>query len=101
MPAIKEILTNKVVLDIECVDRVYLNGYVKYFQMPGGLITFIGEQIWNRDKSVKTVLPPFRTCTSRHLFHQAVPTHFLLRAGRHNPRAACATEAGTSLGYYR
>jgi hypothetical protein len=30
MPTIKEILTNKVVLDIECVDRVYLNGYVKH-----------------------------------------------------------------------
>jgi hypothetical protein len=45
MPTIKEILTNKVVLDIECVDRVYLNGYVKYLQMPGGLITFIREQM--------------------------------------------------------
>jgi hypothetical protein len=45
MPAIKEILTNKVVLDIECVDRVYLNRYVKYLQMPGGLITFIREQM--------------------------------------------------------
>ena len=45
MLTIKEILTDKIVLDIECVDRVYLNGYVKYLQMPGGLITFIREQM--------------------------------------------------------
>ena len=33
MLTIKEILTDKIVLDIECVDRVYLNGYVKYLQI--------------------------------------------------------------------
>jgi hypothetical protein len=41
----KEILTNKVNLGIECIDRVYLNGYVKHLQLPGGLITFIREQM--------------------------------------------------------
>lgn len=45
MLTIKDILTDKVALDIECVDRVYLNGYVKYLQLPGGLITFIREQM--------------------------------------------------------
>lgn len=45
MLTVKEVLTNKVTLDIECIDRVYLNGYVKYLQMPGGLITFIREQM--------------------------------------------------------
>lgn len=45
MLTVKEILTNKIALDIECVDRVYLNGYVKYLQMTGGLITFIREQM--------------------------------------------------------
>jgi len=44
MPAIQEILPNKISLDIECVDRVYLNGYVKNLQMPGGLVNFIREQ---------------------------------------------------------
>ena len=41
MLTIKDVLVDKVTLDIECVDRVYLNGYVKSLQMPGGLITFI------------------------------------------------------------
>jgi hypothetical protein len=45
MLTIKNVLADKVVLDIECIDRVYLNGYVKYLQLPGGLITFIREQM--------------------------------------------------------
>jgi len=45
MLTVKEILTDKISLDIECIDRVYLNGYVKHLQMAGGLITFIREQL--------------------------------------------------------
>ena len=45
MLTVKDILTDRITLDIECVDRVYLNGYVKHLQMPGGLITFIREQM--------------------------------------------------------
>ena len=45
MLTVKDVLTDKVTLDIECVDRVYMNGYVKYLQLPGGLITFIREQL--------------------------------------------------------
>lgn len=44
MITVKEVLQNKVSLIVECVDRVYLNGYVKYLQMPGGVINFIREQ---------------------------------------------------------
>jgi hypothetical protein len=45
MLTIKDVLTDRITLDIECVDRVYLNGYVKHLQLPGGLITFIREQL--------------------------------------------------------
>jgi len=45
MLTIKDVLSNKLTLDLECVDRVYLNGYVKNLQLPGGLITFIREQM--------------------------------------------------------
>ena len=38
MLTVKEVLQDKVDLDVECVDRVYLNGYVKYLQMPGGVM---------------------------------------------------------------
>jgi hypothetical protein len=58
MLTVKEILTNKIMLDIECIDRVYLNGYVKHLQLPGGLITFIREQMGFPIPS-PMVLPPF------------------------------------------
>lgn len=41
MVSIKDVLENKVSLDLESVDRVYLNGYVKNLQMGGGLVNFI------------------------------------------------------------
>jgi hypothetical protein len=44
MISIADVLTDKITLDIECVDRVYLNGYVKDLQMPGGLVNFIRTQ---------------------------------------------------------
>ena len=44
MVTVKEVLPDKISLDIKCIDRVYLNGYVKYLQMAGGVINFIREQ---------------------------------------------------------
>lgn len=44
MLTVHEILPGKITLDIECVDRVFLNGYVKFLQMPGGVINFICRQ---------------------------------------------------------
>ena len=41
MPTVKEILHDKVTLDIRSVDRVLLNGWVKNLQMPGGVVNFI------------------------------------------------------------
>ncbi len=58
MLTVKEILTDKILLDVECIDRVYLNGYVKHLQLPGGLITFIREQMGFPIPS-PMVLPPF------------------------------------------
>ena len=45
MLRVKDVLAGKITLDIECVDRVYLNGYVKDLQMPGGLVIFIRDQM--------------------------------------------------------
>jgi hypothetical protein len=57
MLTVKEILTDKISLDVICIDRVYLNGYVKHLQLPGGLITFIREQMGFPIPS-PIVLPP-------------------------------------------
>ena len=44
MPTIAEVLRDKVALDIESVDRVYLNGYIKDLQVPGSVVLFIRNQ---------------------------------------------------------
>jgi hypothetical protein len=44
MPTIPELLRDHVSLDIECVDRVYLNGYVPTLQTSGALVYFLKQQ---------------------------------------------------------
>jgi len=41
MTDINEILKEQVTLDIECMDRIYLNGYIPTMQMGGQLVKFI------------------------------------------------------------
>lgn len=41
MPTIPELLRDHVSLDVECVDRVYLNGYVPTLQTSGALVYFL------------------------------------------------------------
>ncbi len=76
MLTVKDILTDKVTLDIECIDHVLLNGYVKYLQMPGGLITFIREQLGFPIPSPKVLSPvtqAFRKAVDKFAAEQGVP----------------------------
>ena len=41
MPTINELLRDHVSLDVQCLDRIYLHGYVSILQMPGQLVTFL------------------------------------------------------------
>ena len=41
MPTIDELLREHVTLEVECLDRLYLNGYVPTLQMSGQLVTFL------------------------------------------------------------
>lgn len=41
MPTVEEIIKEHVSLEISCVDRVYLNGYVPALMHPGGLVNFL------------------------------------------------------------
>ena len=45
MATIAEILDGHVTLEVECVDRLYLNGYVPSLATPGGLITFMRDHL--------------------------------------------------------
>jgi hypothetical protein len=44
MPTIHELIRDDVSLEVECVDRLYLNGYVPRLQMPGQLVNFLMYQ---------------------------------------------------------
>ena len=45
MPSIPELLSGHVTLEVECLDRLYLNGYVGALATSGGLVTFMREQL--------------------------------------------------------
>lgn len=41
MPTVAEILKDHVTLEVECIDRIYLNGYIPTLQTGGNLATFL------------------------------------------------------------
>ena len=45
MATIPELLKEHVTLEVECLDRLYLNGYIGTLATSGGLVTFMREQL--------------------------------------------------------
>ena len=45
MPNINELLEGHVTLEVECIDRLYLNGYLPSLATGGGLIRFLTEHL--------------------------------------------------------
>jgi hypothetical protein len=45
MPTVTELLKDHVTLSIECIDRIYLNGYIPNLQTGGSLVTFLTKQL--------------------------------------------------------
>src|ERR1700686_2635284 len=45
MATIPELLNGHVPLEGECLDRLYLNGYIGRLATPGGLVTFMRQQL--------------------------------------------------------
>ena len=45
MPNIDELIREHVTLEVECIDRLYLNGYVPKLQTGGQLVTFLMEHL--------------------------------------------------------
>jgi len=44
---INDVLDGHIVLDLQCLDRVYLNGYVPKLQVGGQVVTFLTEHLGN------------------------------------------------------
>src|SRR6516164_5774602 len=45
MATIPELLDGHITLEVECLARLYLNGHVGKLATPGGLVTFMREQL--------------------------------------------------------
>jgi hypothetical protein len=45
MASIPELLDGHVTLEVECLDRLYLNGYIGPLATSGGLVAFMREQL--------------------------------------------------------
>jgi hypothetical protein len=44
---INDVLDGHVVLDVECLDRIYLNGYVPNLQVGGQVVSFLTQHLGN------------------------------------------------------
>ena len=42
---VNDVLEGHVVLDLDCLDRIYLNGYVPKLQVGGQVITFLTQHL--------------------------------------------------------
>ena len=42
---VTDLLDGHVVLDVQCLDRIYLNGYVPRLQVPGQVVTFMRDHL--------------------------------------------------------
>ena len=43
--SVADVLTDLVVFEVECVDRMYLNVYVRGLQYPAGLVAYVHRQL--------------------------------------------------------
>ncbi|HVI78475.1 MAG TPA: hypothetical protein VM715_10000, partial [Candidatus Acidoferrum sp.] len=78
MPSIPELLSEHVTLEVECLDRLYLNGYIGRLATSGGLVTFMREQL---DKPIPSpvvlgqVTEKFREAVKAMSERQQIPVY--------------------------
>ena len=53
---VNEILDGHVVLDLECLDRIYLNAYVPILQSSGQVVAFMTQHLGNGVKNAPRCL---------------------------------------------
>lgn len=79
---ISQVLDGHVTLDLECLDRVYLNGYVPNLQVGGQVVTFLTQHLGNPIPSPALFNPigeRFRAAVARFAKANQIP---LVRFGR-------------------
>jgi hypothetical protein len=75
-PTIGQVLDGHVLLDLECLDRIYLNGYVPNLQVGGQVVGFLTEHLGNPIPSPALFGPigeRFRAAVTRFAKAQGIP----------------------------
>jgi hypothetical protein len=75
-PTISQVLDGHVTLEVECLDRIYLNAYVPVLQVGGQVVTFLVEHLGNPIPSPALFTPigeRFRAAVGRFAKANAIP----------------------------
>ncbi len=78
MANIPELLDGHVTLEVECLDRLYLNGYIGGLVTPGGLVTFMRVQLGKPIPSpvvLDQVSEKFREAVKAQAERERIPVH--------------------------
>ncbi len=78
MASIPELLNGHVTLEVECLDRLYLNGYISGLATPGGLVLFMREQLGKPIPSLVVlgqVTEKFREAVKEKAERERIPIH--------------------------
>ena len=73
---INDVLDGHVVLDVECLDRIYLNGYVPNLQVGGQVVSFMTAHLGNPIPSpaiMEKIGTAFRTAVDRFAAEDKIP----------------------------
>src|SRR3954465_10733527 len=78
MASIPELLKGHITLEVECLDRLYLNGYIGSLATSGGLVTFLREQLGKPIPSpvvLGQVTEKFREAVKRLAEREQIPLY--------------------------
>ena len=75
MANIPELLSGHVTLEVECLDRLYLNGYIGKLATSGGLVTFMREQLDKPIPVLGQVTEKFREAVKAKAERDEIPIY--------------------------
>ena len=84
---VNDVLDGHVDLDVECLDRIYLNGYVPNLQVPGQVVSFMTAHLGNPIPSpaiMEKIGTAFRKAVQRFAADNTIP---VVRFGRDDRRS--------------
>src|SRR5436305_12333025 len=104
MASIPELLKGHVTLEVECLDRLYLNGYIGALATSGGLVTFMREQL---DKPIASpvvlgqITERFRESVKALAEREEIPIYQFDHKERKDDIANLTRESSTRLFFRR